>query len=145
MKTEIRLTVEDFIDMLSGDSNDERSSFSRKLFWKLLDDTKQDVDTLITNLRYDFERSFNHFKEEIAHELTERFSRYYWEKVEDGFDCDYDVPMIGYFEEEKKYKIGIWEHKPNEEVGETVFRLEDGTYHEPSWVGALPAIPTKEK
>jgi len=73
------------------------------------------------------------------------FSSYYWEKVEDGFECDYGIPMIGYFEKEKKYKLGVWEYRKNDEDGETVFRLEDGSYQEPTWFGALPAIPQQEK
>lgn len=145
MKDEMKRTIEDFVDRLAGEDDNERSTFTRKLFWKILEDAKTDMGTVVDNLRYDFEKSLMHFREELAREMSEVFSNFYWEKVEDGFDCDYGIPMIGYFDKEKRYKIGVWEQKREGEEWESFFRLEDGTYQEPSWFGALPAIPTTEK
>jgi hypothetical protein len=145
MQQEMKRTVQDFVERLSGLDDNERSTFTRKLFWKILEDAKTELEAVVDNLRYDFENSLMHFRDELASEMSEVFSNFYWEKVEDGFDCEYGIPVIGYFKKEKKYKVGVWEQKlEGEGDWGSFFRLEDGTYQEPSWFGPLPKIPTTE-
>ncbi len=103
---EFEYFVQKFIDEISGEGVEFNETFYRKIFNSAFEEAERDIRGIITNIRYDIEKGFHRYKQEVAEKMVEDWSKYYWQKFQDGHDFEEGMKAVCYFKQEDEYRIG---------------------------------------
>ena len=141
VKEDVKYAIEDLIDMICNKGTEDSSdSMSHRLFYQVFKGAVIDIDHIIHDIRRQLEDNMDTYKEEIASELSEKFSKRFWYKFEDGHTVDPGVKMICYFQKDHSYRIGTSIEKENQ----ISFLFEDGSISDPDFVACLPLMRATE-